>query len=202
MEIKATFTAPLEALIFLQQNEVDVLFLDIQMPGFLGTSLLKSIPSRPLTIFTTAYREYAVEGFDLRVVDYLLKPIPFERFVTAANKCLELINKDESESDEHIVIKLDKEYRKLKVSQICFIESLGNYVKTHAPNDVWIVHLSLKSLESRLEKARFMRVHKSYLVNEDFITGLFGNTLITTKAEIPVGESYRAKVREYFEGKL
>lgn len=198
LQVRATFTDPLAALTYLQANPVEVLFLDIQMPGLLGTSLLKTIPKPPLTILTTAYANYAVEGFELDVVDYLMKPFAFERFAQAVNKCLEELKRHEPL--DFIVVKLDKEYRKIKTADILYFESDGDYLKIHGRADVWMMHLSLRAMEKRLEAAGFVRVHKSFLVNFHHVDGLIGNTLLLGKKEIVVGESYRSKVREYFEG--
>ncbi len=192
---------PLEALQLLQEQPVDLLFLDIQMPELTGIEFLRSLTQRPLVIFTTAYSQYALEGYELDVLDYLLKPIAFERFVQAVNKAAErlrLLSNEKGEKD-YILVKADHKVHRLRYDDILYVQSMLEYVAYYTPEGRILSLGSLKSLEEELPKSLFIRVHKSFIVAKKKVTTLEGNTVHIGKEKIPIGASFREEVmRELF----
>lgn len=202
LELAAVCKNPLEAMEVLQQEEVDLMFLDIQMPELTGVEFLKSMRVKPVVVFTTAYSEYALEGYQLDVIDYLVKPFPFERFVKAVDKASEFIRLkklDEAERpaqvmDDYIVVHADHKIYKIKLIDIKYIEGLKEYVSYFTEGKRIIALESLKKLEEILPPDRFMRVHRSYIVPIDRIKIMEGNQLEIGGKMIPVGRSYREEV--------
>lgn len=204
---------PLEAMQILQDQPVDLIFLDIQMPELTGIEFLKTLPVKPLIIFTTAYKEYALEGFELDVVDYLLKPIRFERFLQAVNKAGKLLKPARQEapdkpepqepapaSKDYLLVKADFKTYRVFYQDILFVESMKEYVAFHTPNGKTLSLGSLKSLEKELPANQFMRIHKSYIVAKKKVSALEGNMVHIGKVKLPIGSSYRTKVlAELFE---
>ncbi len=171
LEVVGTYENPVEALGIIKDQAIDLVFLDIQMPDLKGTTLASMLPEKCQVIFTTAYAEYAIEGFDLNAVDYLLKPITFERFLQAVNK-LES-SKKEGEI-KTITVKSGYDLHKLFLNDIYFIESDGEYVHFHTKDKKVMSYQSLKSLEKILDPSLFMRVHRSYIVNKTKVRALKG----------------------------
>jgi DNA-binding LytR/AlgR family response regulator len=184
---------PLEALQLMKEHDVDVLFLDIQMPEIKGTDFAKMVDSNTKIIFTTAYSQYALEGYELNAVDYLLKPITFERFVTAVNKVK--TNKTVEKSDS-FTIKSGYDLHKVKFEDIQYIVSDSEYVTFHMANKKIISNQRLKALEQELPSAMFMRVHRSYIINKSSVTGLKGRDLLLSEVIIPVSDSYYDRVKD------
>ncbi|WP_423999979.1 LytR/AlgR family response regulator transcription factor [Maribacter sp. IgM3_T14_3] len=184
---------PLEALQLMKKHDVDVLFLDIQMPEIKGTDFAKMVDSNTKIIFTTAYSQYALEGYELNAIDYLLKPITFERFVTAVNKVK--TNKTVDKSDS-FTIKSGYDLHKVKFEDIQYIISDSEYVTFHMANKKIISNQRLKALEQELPSAMFMRVHRSYIINKSSVTGLKGRDLMLSDVIIPVSDSYYDKVKD------
>ena len=184
---------PLEALQLMKEHEVDVLFLDIQMPEIKGTDFAKMIDSNTKIIFTTAYSQYALEGYELNAVDYLLKPITFERFVTAVNKVKpsKIIEKTDT-----ITIKSGYDLHKVKYEDILYVVSDSEYVTFHLGDKKIISNQRLKALEQELPSSMFMRVHRSYIINKNNVTGLKGRDLLLSDVIIPVSDSYYDEVKE------
>ncbi len=194
----------IEAFDALNSHEIDIMFLDINMPQLTGIDFLKTLSNPPLVIFTTAYSEYAVEGFELNAIDYLLKPISFERFMKAVNKAmaqLELQQKEETvpvatESNEasgtdFIFVKSDKKLVKIKYEDILYIEGLKDYVIIRMATSRVITLQTMKSLEAKLPSNIFKRVHRSYIVNLDKIDAIVGNMVEINKKHLPIGKNYR-----------
>lgn len=197
LNVEASFKDPLEAISYLQDKSVDLIFLDIQMPQLGGVEFLKTLNNPPKVIFTTAYPDYAVEGFKLRVVDYLLKPIKFERFLEAVNKVSELLNLEKNRntvSDDAIIIKADHRVYRLSYDEILYIEGMKEYVRFHVLDSKITTLESLIKLESILPQNQFYRVHKSYIVNKKMVKSLYANQLEIGESLIPVGKSYREEV--------
>lgn len=184
---------PLEALQLMKEHDVDVLFLDIQMPEIKGTDFAKMVDSNTKIIFTTAYSQYALEGYELNAVDYLLKPITFERFVTAVNKVKS--NKIVEKSDS-FTIKSGYDLHKVKFEDIQYIVSDSEYVTFHMADKKIISNQRLKALEQELPSAMFMRVHRSYIINKNSVTGLKGRDLLLSDVMIPVSDSYYDRVKD------
>lgn len=182
--------------VLLRQN-VELLFLDINLPKLSGINFLKTLPHRPLVIFTTAYPEYAVEGFELDAIDYLLKPFSFERFLKAANKAVQQLNKKEiveQSAPSFIFLKADKKVHKVNLDDILHIEAAGDYIKVVTENGHYIVNDTLKSLQEELPPVQFIRVHKSYIISRNKIKFFEGNYVKVGNADIPIGNSYREEI--------
>ena len=202
LELAGQCKNPLEAMEVLGKTPVDLMFLDIQMPELTGVEFLKTMQKRPVVIFTTAYSEYALEGYELDIVDYLVKPFSFERFVKAINKASEYIqlksrpqavNAPEA-SQEFISVHADHKIYKLKLDDIEYIEGLKEYVSYFTKDKRIIALESLKYLEATLPHDRFIRVHKSYIVPINKIKSLDGNQVEIGQKMIPVGRSYKDEV--------
>lgn len=196
-----------EASSFLQEQNIDLLFLDINMPKMSGLDFLRTLKNPPLVIITTAYREYALEGFELDVVDYLQKPFSFERFFTSVNKAMERFrskniqhpvtqNSSKQARSEFIFIREDKIDYKIDLNDILFLESIGDYVKVHTNSRTYLVYQTLKNFESQLSANEFVRVHKSFLIPFKKINSIEGNIIKIGKDEIPIGTTYR---KTFFE---
>ncbi|MBS1744639.1 MAG: response regulator transcription factor [Bacteroidetes bacterium] len=191
--LQKTFNKPQEALQYLQRFPVDLLFLDINMPSLNGIDLYKSTGKNVMAIFTTAYSEYAVEGFNLDAVDYLLKPFSFERFLRAVNKAIEYYNylHAQKQDDQYIFIRADYSLVKIKISDIVFIEGLDDYLKIHLKDQRPVVtRLTMKAMLEKLPVALFVRVHRSYIVSLDYIQTIRNKTITVEGVEIPMSSSY------------
>lgn len=179
----------------LQSNEIDLIFLDIQMPQISGVDFLKTLVNPPKVIFTTAFSEYAVEGYELNIIDYLLKPISFERFAKAVNKATvsEGVNTNlgSKSAEDFMFVKSDKKLIKVFFNEIYYIEGLKDYVILHTPKGRLVTLQTMKSLESKLSDESFLRIHRSYIINIGHIDILDGNTVIINKKGIPVGKNYK-----------
>jgi DNA-binding LytR/AlgR family response regulator len=197
-----------EAMEILNEQKVDLLFLDIEMPKISGISLLKSLRHPPLVIITSAYEEYALEGFELEVCDFLLKPIGFERFLKAVNKAHKLWKRQQmptsrGASQEELYVKGDhNKYIKLKVKDICYIEAQKDYVFIHTETDRIMVLVNLKNILTQLPSTQFSRIHKSYAVAYNKISALRGNELFVCGERLPLGRKYKASITELIEAKL
>lgn len=182
---------------FLAQHAVDLLFLDVNMPKLSGISFLKTHEDLPPVILTTAYDDYALEGYELDVIDYLLKPFSFERFVKAVQK-VDL--RSHSTDPEHSVltVKADKKTYRIPLPDIYYIESAGDYVTIHTPGQRLTTHETMKNLEEKLPTERFIRVHKSYIIALSKVEYLEGNSVKIGDEFIPIGTTYRDAVKAYF----
>ena len=188
----------------LLDEKIDLLFLDINMPKINGIEWLKSIDERPEVIFTTAFPEYAVEGFDLNALDYLLKPFSFNRFLKAVNKFMSLqknLEKSKLVPESIITVKSNKKTYLLKTSDVNYIESDGDYLKLYRNEDCIVIHETLKSFESKLPAKDFLRIHRSFIINLGKIDYLEGNQLCICKKMIPVANSYREELKLAIERK-
>jgi len=194
LELKSTFTSPIQASIYLKNNPIDLIFLDIEMQEINGLEFLETLTYKPHVIFTTAYSQYAVDSYDKDAVDYLLKPIKFERFLKAINKIPvkdEFSEYHEAEiKKDFIYVKSDRQLIKLYYDDIYFIKSLQDYVIFTLENQNYVVHHTLKKLETLLPPA-FQRAHYSYIVNLDKVIKLQDNHLHILNERIPLGSSYR-----------
>lgn len=184
-----------EALEYLQKEKPDLLFLDIQMPDMTGLELIKALPEPPKVVFTTAFREFAVEGFDLNAIDYLVKPIPFDRFVRAVQKVQAALGKqqnpavEQKEEPEYIFIKSDGQIIKIPVKDILYAESAKDYVFIHTKEKRYMALLPLKQLEESLPEDHFFRIHRSYLAATAYITRLEGNFIFIGETKLPISRS-------------
>jgi len=200
LELIGTITNAFEALGMVQDGKVDLVFLDIQMPELTGIQFLKICGDKCKVILTTAYPEYALEGFDLDVVDYLLKPVSYERFYKAAQKAQAIISPPKEEAsvvpspqNDFIFIKGDTKNKFIKVNynEILYIEGLKNYVSVYTANQRIVTYQALRELETQLPHPPFCRVHKSYIVSLEKIKMIDGNALYIGEQSIPIGDTYR-----------
>jgi DNA-binding LytR/AlgR family response regulator len=204
LELLRTFNNAIDAVSFINQNNVDLIFLDIQMPHFSGIEFLNTIEKKPLIIFTTAYSDYAVEGFNLGAVDYLVKPIPFHRFLKSVVRAQQISNPaaviqpvteststPESEQD-FMFVRAEYENVKMNFSDILFIEGLKDYVKIYTiDNKFTLTLISLIKLENLLSNKGFSRIHRSYIINIKHVKSIQKNKVLISDKRIPISESYK-----------
>jgi DNA-binding LytR/AlgR family response regulator len=184
----------IEALEKMKHNRVDLIFLDIQMPEITGIDFLKSLKDPPMVIFTTAYQNYAVQGFELNAIDYLLKPFSIERFKKAVHKAEELMQMKQdfnTRDDDYIFIKSDQKLQKVSFNDILFIEALADYVKIHTPEKRYITLQTMKNMEEKLPDKYFKRVHRSFIVALDKIVSIVGGNVEISDQRIPIGKNYK-----------
>jgi DNA-binding LytR/AlgR family response regulator len=186
----------LEAQQLLSSEKIAILFLDINLPKLSGIHFLRSLTEAPTVIFTTAYPEFAVEGFDLDAVDYLMKPFSFERFLKAVNKAIEKLKPATAPATEQkfIFLKSDKKVFKVNTDDILYCESVDDYVKVITTTEQYLVHYTLKKMLEELPAANFLRVHKSYIIAKDKIKFFEGNYVKVGGQDIPIGASYRDEI--------
>lgn len=198
LQLTGNYAMVADALRELNLKKPKLIFLDIRMPGIDGFEMLRSMPQHPYIIFTTAYREYAVEGFNLNAVDYLLKPFSFERFLQAVNKVHVLYTADTAEpslinnteeTDKYIFIKSDGKFVRLNIEDICYIEALKEYVRIFTMDGSWIVYQTMQHLEEKLPKELFFRIHRSYIVGLRHIKSIEGNSVSVHKAQLPISRN-------------
>jgi DNA-binding LytR/AlgR family response regulator len=222
LTLLATFSSAVEAYEHLPRLQPTVLFLDIEMPEMTGLEFLRAYPTtRPLTIFTTAYPNYALDGFDLGVVDYLLKPLLFDRFLRAVSRARERLSTrpdvhpstapvhpaGEAEppgtESDFVYLKSDKRIEQVYFDDISLIEGLDDYVKVHLPNRYLVTHLTLYKLEAALPRNRFIRINRSYIIQRSLVQRLEGNTVtLTSGRQLPVGPSYRDALNQVIDERL
>ncbi|MBX7109190.1 MAG: LytTR family DNA-binding domain-containing protein [Chitinophagales bacterium] len=182
----------LDAFQALHDERIDLLFLDIQMPVIDGLSFLKSLKNPPSVVLTTAYPNHALEGYDLDVVDYLLKPISFERFLKAVNKVIELRKTgDGAGNADFMFVKVDSKLVKVNYADIIYIEGMKDYLKIFVKERPLVVHQTMKKIEDLLPKNKFIRVHKSYIVAISAVNSIVGNFIEINGKEIPIGANYK-----------
>ena len=192
LELTNSFYNAIDALAYLNENNTDLIFLDINMPELSGVGLLKSLQNAPAVIFTSAYPEYAVDGFELEIADFLLKPFSFERFLKALNKVSQS-NKIVAKqiADGFLVVKTGKKIYRIKHNEILYFESAGDYVKVHTAQKVHVVNETLKQFVSSLPTKDFLRIHRSFIISISKIDYLEGNQVYISKQPIPIGNSYK-----------
>ncbi len=202
IEVIGTFINPLKCYNVLEQEKVDVIFLDINMPQMTGFSFIENLNHKPLIVITTAYREYAVKSFELNVLDYLVKPIPFNRFLKTINKVYQQVYIGSSIGDKslqqepHIFLKVNKKLLKINLNDILFIESLKDYIKVVTKVGDYVVHKSLTAITEELPQSNFLRVHRSYTISINKINALEGNTIEIVNRRIPIGRNYLKQSKE------
>lgn len=203
LKLERTFTNPLEGLGYLQENAVDLVFLDVELPYLSGIEFVKCLPTKPLVIFTTAYEKYAVTGYDLEITDYLMKPILFDRFLRAVNKAYGLVKlnkkapersvtlpEKETQSD-FIMVKTGYNTININLNDILYVEGLKDYIKIHLTGKTILTLNSLKKLQEMLPESRFIRVHRSFIVSLPKIDSIQRSRIVIGKTFVPVGENYK-----------
>jgi len=188
----------IEAFQIISSEKVDLMFLDIQMPGIKGTDFLKSLVDPPKVILTTAYRDYAYEGYELNVVDYLLKPIPYDRFIRAVDKFLssELKKPDEAANSRFIFLNINKKVHRIPVKEIIYAESIKDYITIHTLTGDIVAKHTLSAFELLLPEDEFVRIHRSYIVSVDKVKGFNSQSIDIGKHELPIGPNYQTGVFE------
>ncbi len=202
LNLMGTCTSAAEAIRVLSQHNIDLIFLDIQMPHISGLEFIKSLSNPPLVIFTTAFTEHALQGFELSAIDYLVKPVPFERFLKAVNKAYELLNlrkknsvtvshKKDSGLSGYLMVKVEYSTIKVNLNDILYIEGLKDYIKIHTGGRPILTKSTMINIEEKLPSEHFIRVHKSYIVSIAKISKIENNRIIFGEKRIPVGNSYK-----------
>ena len=196
----------MEAIAFFNQQTVDIMFLDLNMPKLSGFDFLKTLSNPPKVIVTSAYKEFALEGYELNVSDYLLKPFSFDRFVKAINKAIEPQEKSKDNesvlmSEMRFFVKGDKKYHQINTHQILYIEAYGNYTKLYIQGEMIVSHENITHYEHLLPTTNFLRVHKSFIVALDKIKQIEGNRIYITTHKIPIGQTYKSAVSRLYNSK-
>jgi DNA-binding LytR/AlgR family response regulator len=207
LELVGAFDNPLDAIDFLSENGIDLIFVDIQMPDLTGIEFARTLENAPKLIFTTAYEKYALEGFKLNAVDYLLKPFSYEEFLKAAQKARKQAELETGmpqsieANNQFLFLKSEYKIRRINFNDILYIEGLKDYIKVYTTSeDKPVLSLnSIKSLEQKLPEERFMRVHRSFIVNLDRIDTIERSRIIFGKTYIPVSDQYKDKFQEYLD---
>ena len=219
LSLLRTCSNPLEAIEVLRENEIDLLFLDVQMPEITGITLLKDLHKKPLVILTTAYSEYALEGYELDVVDYLLKPITLERFLKAVEKASQRINPSLSKSAENnnlekntpekvinndfiqpfVFVKDGTKLVKIRLNEILYVEGLKDYVTIHTKSQKIVSLQRLKTLETQLPAEKFIRIHHSYIISLESIDAIFKEKVQIGNAYLPISDTYRKSFKDFIE---
>ncbi|HCO66321.1 MAG TPA: DNA-binding response regulator [Dysgonomonas sp.] len=197
LELDTTCSSAIEAISILNNKDIDLMFLDINMPYLTGIEFLETLENPPLTILITAYSEFALDGFRLHVTDYLLKPFSFQRFLQASQKALEtyrsktLLQNNEDEKNNTMYIRQGDTFQRIQWEDILYVEAMQNYLKLHMKDKMYIIHQTMASLEEILPKESFFRIHKSYLVNNSYIETISGNRLLIRGNELPISKYRR-----------
>ncbi|MBS1918185.1 MAG: response regulator transcription factor [Bacteroidetes bacterium] len=200
LQLVATCPNAMEAITVLQQHQVDLIFLDIQMPGLTGLQFIQSLQQKPMIILITAYEKFALEGFNLNVTDYLVKPVAFDRFLTACNKALELYQLKTSNipspAPDYFFVNVDYSMLKVTAADISWIEGLKDYIRIHLKGSSRpvITRMSMQSIEKFLSPEKFIRIHKSYIIAISSITAIRKSSVFIGELELPVGENYKDNV--------
>jgi DNA-binding LytR/AlgR family response regulator len=207
LHLQGKFENAMKAEVFLKHNDVDLIFLDIEMPKVTGLQLLKLIDKKPLVILTTAFPQYALEGYELEVIDYLLKPIAFNRFIKAVQKAKDYKQMQQATAisqtaSSYLFVKSDKRIEKIELPYILYAETLGNYIIIHLQDKKIIAYLTLKSLEGQLPANEFIKIHQSYLVNCSRISAIEGNEIKIEQRSLPISRNYKDDVMEMVQQRL
>ena len=202
-ELLAVCNNAVEAAAVLNEQEVDLIFLDIQLPGMTGLHFLQSLPDPPLVVLTTAYAEYALESYEFNVIDYLLKPISFERFSRAINKINEgrlysgIAKEQDNTVADHIFIKANNKFFKVNFTEIIYVEGMKDYLRIHTPDYTLVTHQTMNDFQKILPARQFIRVHRSYIIAIAHIKSVYGNSVELAKQTIPIGINYKENVMAF-----
>jgi DNA-binding LytR/AlgR family response regulator len=209
LELKESCKSAFEAIEVIKNHNIRIVFLDINMPKLSGLSMVKTMDHPPQIIFTTAYPEYAVEGFEVDATDYLVKPFSFERFMKAVNKALDrekirdrLDETNDSNGSGKFIVKADGKLYQIEWKDIAFFEAMGDYIKVHTLTRIITTHCTLKNIEERLPAGMFLKVHRSFIISPASIEFIEGNRIKIGTEFIPVGQSYRSNLESYLAGRV
>lgn len=207
IDLVAKCNTAIQAFQILQKTKIDLIFLDVKMPGLLGTNLVRSLKNPPKIIFTTAYQDYALEGFDLNAVDYLLKPIPFDRFLKAIDKVFEAYKVNhhrvsieqqvpEPKGDNFLYLRVERKMVKVNVNEIFWIESLKDYIKVVLKDKALVSKQKISVIEELLPEEKFVRIHRSFIVAIDKVESYHAYAIEILGKELPIGRNYKAECRK------
>ena len=200
LQVAGEFKSAIQASEYLQDQSVDLIFLDINMPKMSGLEFVKSLAQPPAIIFTTAYREFATDSYELEAVDYLVKPITFERFFKAVNKVYQRFEAPTTQAD-HFYVKVDGHITKVKLDEVLYIEGMKDYIKINLRDGTRLITLlSLKQVEKELPSASFVRTHRSFIVSKSHVDSIEGNTIHIQEAQIPIAPTLRTEVLDRILG--
>lgn len=210
LELVGQFPNPVEANNFLSDNKVDLMFLDVEMPEMTGMEFLRTLDSQPMTILTTAYSEYAIEGYELGVIDYLVKPVKMDRFLKAVNKAkeyYEIVEKSEntamSEADDYIFLKSDRKYVRVYLNDVIYIKGMKDYVMVYTKDSRIMTAMNVKTILKQLNENIFVRVAKSFVININYIEEASQSSVIVHGEEIPIGKTYKDNfIDNYIKNRL
>jgi two-component system LytT family response regulator len=200
LNLKHECSTPVEAFNYLKTEDIDLVFLDVEMPGMTGIELIKNLEKRPIIILITAKKDYAVEAFELNVADYIIKPVNLSRFTMAVARAKELFDSKDQTMDinerdkDYIFVRSNSILTKIKLKDITYIQALGDYVNIYAADKRYTIHCTLKSMEEKLPLNKFYRLHRSYLVSMDHIDTVEDNTAYLGKHYIPIGEQFKKEL--------
>lgn len=202
-----SFYNAIEALDYLYHHAIDIIFLDIDMPGLSGIEMLEILSVRPSVILTSAHKEYALEGYKYEVVDYLVKPFEFKKFLSAVDKAINRIKlQHPKESTDHIqeidylILKVENSHIKLSFSKIIYLQSYGNYVKIHTPEKVLLSQITTTDIIEKLDTSVFIRIHRSYIVSLNHISKILGNQIFMSNSDIlPIGKTFKREILAHFK---
>ncbi len=199
LSLKGEYTDAVKALNILQKEAIDLIFLDMEMPGITGLELIDALDNAPLIIMVTAKKEYAVDAFEKHVVDYLIKPVSLARFISAVHFAKKIHgNKEISESTkENLFIKADGKWHKLQISEIRYLQAMGDYVRIFTPKDKYMVNKTMKIILASLPQNKFIRVHRSYIVNIDHIDNIEDNMIVIDQKVIPISERFKSNFMKH-----
>ncbi len=213
INLVATCTNPIEAIKIINQREIDLIFLDIQMPNITGLEFIRSLKNPPLVIFTTAYPNYALDGFELNATDYLVKPFSFERFLRSVNKAYEIISlrknkaphadlrQEAASPEKFLMIKVEYSTVKVDLQQIIYVEGLKDYIKIYIGKKPLLTKSTMKNIEEKLPSDQFIRVHKSFIVAFSKIESIENNRIIIGEKYIPIGNQYKSSFYSVLDSK-
>ena len=201
LELKGEFKEAIEVNNFLKDNKVDLMFTDINMPKMSGLQFVKNLSNPPIIIFTTAYREFAADSYELNGFDYLVKPIPFDRFLNSVNRVFDKLNSESNTNEDHFFVKVDSVISKVSFDEVTFIEGMKDYSKIHKlGGEVLVALISLKQVQSQLPETEFIRVHRSFIIAKKRVGSIEGNTIHIDGQEVPIAPNLRNEVMEKILG--
>ncbi|CAH0995298.1 Transcriptional regulatory protein YpdB [Emticicia aquatica] len=202
IELIQIFSKPLDALPLIQSGTIDFMFVDIELPNINGIEFIKSLKNPPKVIFTTSHVGFAVEAFDIGVIDFLVKPYPLGRFLKAVGRAIDSGNPNESNEELNIYLKAGRELIKFSINDIVYIEAYGSFTKVHTDEKIVVISESISNLQDKIAEQNMLRVHKSYLVSKSRITAIAAKYILIDKIKIPLGNYYRENVEKTIQNDL
>lgn len=198
LELKQECSSPVEAFNYLKKQDVDLIFLDVEMPGMTGIELVKNLEKRPLIILISSKKDYAVEAFELNLADYITKPVTLPRFMLAVSRAKKLFEKNEDRMEingkDYIFVRSNSVLTKIKIDDIIYVQALGDYVNIHTKDKRYTVHITLKGIEEKLPSDKFYRLHRSYLVSLNHVDGIEEGTAHAGAFSLPIGDLFKKEL--------